>query len=261
MSQYRYLSSLLVAALVACLLGSSAPRLAFTQPAAKIATFSVRFENKLYIGTIPLAQCDPVGVYGKAGVIANPGLVAAYMAFCAATSATQATVPPPPTGAIVVPLDARIRGGVDVQWRCQAGNPKPLGPTGTAALATAAGVEGPGINGIVNPTPTRDNIAANGTWGVVVSGHPNPKVEPVFQVLHVRARPDIWQHMTGTVTCGQDAKGNPTSRVNVVLSHTAFPSHRVWYRTPIKAAAAALFFNVAQGAFSNLWALPAIPAP
>ncbi|MEO8112859.1 MAG: hypothetical protein ABI655_00665, partial [Phenylobacterium sp.] len=232
--------------------------LAAAPPAgAVVATFSVRFEDKLFINTIPLASCGPGAVLGFPGPN-YPAQLAAYLTFCKATSLGEN----PPNGAIVAPLDARIRGGVDVTWRCDTtALPKPVGPTGVAPLAGAGGPEGPlalGLKGIVNVTPVRDQIAANTTFGAVVSGHPNPWVEPLFQAQRLRARPDIWNKLTGAITCGVDGRGMPTSTVNLTLLSTLFPSHRVWYRAPIAAPGpGALIFNVPQGAFSALWFLPA----
>jgi hypothetical protein len=229
--------------------------------AAIVATFSMRFEDKLFINTIPLASCGPGAVLGFPGPN-YPAQLAAYIAFCKATSLGEN----PPNGAIVAPLDARIRGGVDVTWRCDTtALPKPIGPTGVAPLAGAGGPEGPlilGIVGIVNPTLIRDQIVANTTFGAVISGHPNPWVEPLFQAQRLRGQPDIWHRLTGAITCGVDARGMPTSTVNLTLLSTPFPSHRVWYRSPIAAPApGALILNVPQGAFSALWFLPPIPAP
>ncbi len=220
-------------------------------------TFSIRFENKLFISTIPPAACGAAAVLGPG---AGRVRTAAFMTFCQATSLAEN----PPTPAIVAPLDARIRGGIDVQWQCQVGNPIPVGQGNMARLATAGGNEGPpalGIKGVVNPIATRNNILANGSFGYVLSGRPNAVVEPAFQLFRARATTDIWNRVTGVISCGVDTRGLPTATVNTTLLATLFPSHKLWYRTPMAAPAPILLFNMAQGAFSNLWFLPPVPAP
>jgi len=173
------------------------------------------------------------------------------MTFCQASSLGEN----PPLPNIVAPLDARIRGGADVRWKCQSGNAAPVLFGGIDPLTTASGT------GIVNPITTRNNILANGTFGYVLSGHPNPIVEPRFQVHRFRANPDIWDKVTGTITCGTDKNNLPTSRVNTRYTTTLFPSHKLWFRTPAGAAATSILFNRPQGNFSDLWFLPIIPVP
>lgn len=225
--------------------------------AQAVLTFSVRYEDKLFINTIPLASCGARAVLGP---VTTLDALAAYLTFCKATSLGEN----PPTPAIVAPLDARIRGGADVTWKCQAGNPAPVLLGAVNPLATAGGNEGPvflGILGVVNPTTARNNILANGTFGYVVSGHPNPLVEPAFQAQRLRANTDIWDKVTGAIICGTDARGLPTSVVTTTLRYTLFPSHKLWFRTPVSNPTTALMFNLPQGAFSNLWFLPPVPAP
>lgn len=223
---------------------------------AQILTFSVRYEHKLFINTIPLLSC------GNPGILLKAANFAAYIAFCQATSLGEN----PPTGAIIAPpLDARIRGEVTVRWRCQAGNAAPIGPTSVTVGPTAAGHEGPiilGILGTVTNPPTRDNIAANRTWGWVLSGSPNIFVEVSFQVHKPRIRTAIWDRLQGTIQCGVDANGNPTSTVTDLLTYTRFPSHRVWYHTPAPGAGVGVVhFNLAQGSFDELWVLPPVGVP
>src|SRR5207302_8954895 len=109
--------------------------------------------------------------------------------------------------------------------------------------------------GVANPITTRNQILANGTWGFVSSGHPNPALEGGFQVHRRRARSAIWLHATGSMSCATDARGNPTSSVTFSLpAVTRFPSHRTyWYRIngpgPVFQGIA---HNIAQGALSNL---------
>jgi len=214
-------------------------------------TFSVPFEDKLFINSIPLGKCGAL-------LTATASHFAAFIVLCQATSLAEN----PPTGALVAPLDARIRSGVDLQWQCKTGNPAPIGLTGVASLAHAAGPEPLGFVGVVNNPTSRDNIATKGTWGAVFSGHPQqPLPEAAFQSIRTRTTTDIWQHLTGTIACATNNRGLPTSSMKVTLVYTAFPSHKVWYRSPAKAPAAALLFNVPQGLFSALWALPAVPAP
>lgn len=226
-------------------------------------SFSIRVEEKLFINTIAVTACDPVtvlGILGAASPVTYAARVAAYMSVCYLTSLGEN----PPAPAIVVPLDARIAGGVDIAWRCQAGNVVPIGPTAVTPLPTAGGPEGPralGIFGVVNPTATRDQIAQNGTMGSVLSGFPHPIVETGFQVQAIRLRRDIFQHLTGAILCATSAQGVPLSSIKLTMAHSAFPSHKLWYRSPINAAAPTLLFNVAQGNFSGLWSLPAVPAP
>ena len=181
-------------------------------------TFTVKIEDKMFINTVPLAACNPAGIKLIWGIAD----LAAYMAFCKATSLGEN----PPTPNIVTPLDARIKGGVDLSWKCQTGNPAPFAGTITA-LPTAGGNEGPvilGILGVVNPTATRNNINANGSYGYVVSGRPNLIVEPGFQIHKVRLRTNIWDKITGNITCATDARGMPTSRYSYAYTGSLFPS-------------------------------------
>ncbi|MBI3896854.1 MAG: hypothetical protein HY308_01000 [Gammaproteobacteria bacterium] len=232
--------------------------LAQAQP--PILTFTPKYESKLFINTIPAADC-PASATRVVG--AGPGLIAAanraaFRAFCRATSLGEN----PPNGAVVNPLDARIRGQVDLSFRCQAGNPLPLAPTAVTPGPTAAGPEAPLINGIVNAPVARDNLAATGGWGFVLSGHPNPIVEPAFQALAARARSDIWHKFDATVTCGVDARGLPTYTIARTTLYTFFPSHKVWfYAGPATPAPGNLNPNIGQRSFGDLWFLPAIPAP
>ncbi len=226
-----------------------------TSYAQVTSTFTVRMEDKMFINTVPLAACNPAGL----SAVWTPAGLAAYLAFCKATSLGEN----PPTPNIVAPLDARIRAGVDLRWQCTAGNPAPFGGF-MVRLATAGGTEGPaflGIKGIVNPIAIRNNINLNGTYGYVSSGFPNPIVEPGFQVHKIRLRSDIWDKISGSITCGTDNRGLPTSRLSYKLLKSAFPSTKLWIRTPMTAPTSVLRLNVAQGTFDNLWALPAIPAP
>ena len=231
-----------------------------TASAQVILTFQPKYESKLYINNIPIIDCGPsaVRVVGGGAGPATRAKRAAFVVFCRATSLGEN----PPNGAIVNPLDARIRGEVQLSFRCQVGNPLPLAPTSVTAGPTAGGPEGPGIVGVVNPPTTRNNLAANGGWGFVLSGHPNRLVEPAFQFFRARANPDIWHKFRATVTCGVDARGLPTATINRTMIRTWFPSHKVWfYAGPATAPPGALVNNRAQRSFGDLWFLPVVPAP
>jgi len=239
---------------------------------APTLTWTVRLESKLFIAPIPPANCATSGftvLKLPAGPL-NPlqqASLGAFYTFCLATSV--ATSDTAATGAIVVPLDARIRGGADVRFSCTAGTAVPVAPEGLTALQLANGNEGPGglLQGVANPTALRDNLLASGNYGWVVSGHPNPKVEPSFAVfIGAIARPavDIWNHFSGTITCGVDSRGLPMFTNTGSLVQTSFPSHRVWQSIPPVPAAAPVappIVYVPQGSFAGLWSLPAVPAP
>jgi hypothetical protein len=227
--------------------------------APPVLNFSMKLATKLFINNSPFWDCVrstgivPIPTFNPAIDTARQ---AAFMAFCRATSLGEN----PPTDAPVVPLDARILSQAFLHWQCQAGNALPINGN-IAGGGSVGGLEGGGaFVGIANAPAVRDNINLNGTFGLVSSGHPNPLAEPAFQAFRPRARSDIWNKITGTISCGVDARGQPTSSVRFAGQFTRFPSHKVWYRAPINAAAV-LLFNIPQGSFSNLWWLPAIPAP
>src|SRR5258708_39491225 len=110
---------------------------------SQVLTFTPKYESKLFIRTIPAADClaSATAIVG----VLNPAMFAAFVAFCRATSLGEL----PPTGAVVVPLDARIRGEVDLKFRCQKGNATPIGPAPVTAGPTAAGLELGNLRGIV----------------------------------------------------------------------------------------------------------------
>ena len=221
-------------------------------------TFSVRLASKMFINTIPAANCAS-SAFRMYGPPLTPAIVAqhaAFATFCKATSLGEN----PPSDAAVVPLDARVLSIGTATWQCQAGNAAPFNGSFVGG-GSVGGPEGP-LVGIANAPGIRDNINANGTFALVSSGRPNPLAEPAFQALAFRARADIWNRTTAAITCGTDDNGQPTSSINWALAgRTLFPSHKIFRRTPANAPAPVLLFNVAQGLFSNLWSLPAIPAP
>lgn len=212
--------------------------------------FSVKLSTKLFINNIAIpGQCGAGAVLGVFGAPRLP----AYLAFCAATSLGEN----PPTDANVAPLDARILGVATLRWTCVANNPVPQN-VAIAGGGSVGGMEGPGLVGIAHPM----RVAARGAaFGMVTSGRPNPLAEPAFQFFRPRLRPDIWNKLSGAITCGTDAQGRPTSNYNLNLLRTRFPSHKVWTRTPAGVGPAVLRFNAAQGNLSSLWFLPPIPPP
>ena len=215
-------------------------------------TWSYTLAAKLYIATIPWADCL------KASAIAvppGPANSAAFVAFCARSPQGEN----PPTDAAPVPLDARILGAAFGGWKCQANNPAPFGGSWVPG-PTAAGVEFFGLTGVANPVATRDNINANGSFGMVVSGRPNAVFEPGFQVMRPRLRAQIWDRVTGDIACGTDNRGQPTATVALNATFTKFPSHKIWAHSPAAAAPVLIFANP-QKSFSNLWFLPAVGAP
>ena len=263
MRSMRRLSMLLLctAAIAAC---QADPRIGQTEQNAAVCapppvlTFSVKLTSKMFINTIPAANClsSSFRVVGPATIAGGLAGQAAFVAFCKASSFGEN----PPTDAAVVPLDARILSVGRATWKCQAGNAAPFG----GSFVTGGSVGGPepgGLVGIANAPGIRDNINANGTFGFVSSGHPNPLAEPSFQTFMLRTRPDIWDKTTAKIVCGVDGRGQPTSTITYTGTFSAFPSHKLFERSPAAAAAFKLLFNVPQKLFSNLWFLPAIPAP
>jgi hypothetical protein len=223
-------------------------------PAPPALTFSARYDSKLFIAGVPNCGSLPVGLL-------QPWKNAAYLAFCKATAATFNENPL--TGALANPLDARIHGSAEAEWRCRVGNPAPIGPASAVALAAFGGPEPGGLMAVANQVGVRDQLLVNGSYGFVFSGHPDPLAEPIPQAIQPRLRSDVWNHLTASVTCGADGRGLPKATVNYGFTTTLFPSHRVWRITPKMGPrnTEALLFNIAQGALSNLWSLPAIPAP
>lgn len=227
--------------------------------AQQVLTFSMVLANKLFIGAIEPSRCRPEEVVGEGGAPASPARVAAYMALCLATSLREN----PPSPQEVSPLDARILGGVRLQWRCRAGDEIPTQVGFLAPLPTRGGAEGPawlGIEGSVNPTATRNDLMRTGDFAYVVSGHPNSILEPAFQIQRPRQRPDIWARVVGKVRCADDGRGMPEAIVDLQLEHTLFPSHRLW-RAPALEEPAVQVKEVEQRHFSDLWFLPPIPQP
>ena len=192
----------------------------------------------------------PTGVLGF-----DQAKQAAFFAFCRATSLGEN----PPSDANVAPLDARILSIGSGTWQCRAGQAAPFAGR-FAGGGSVGGPEGAFV-GIANAPAVRDQINANGSFGLVSSGHPNPFLEPAFQAFRPRARADIWNKLTAQITCGVDNRGMPTASLALTATFTRFPSHKIWRRAPANAAAPLLLFNRAQGSFSNLWWLPAVPAP
>jgi len=227
---------------------------------AQALTYTAKYESKLFINTIPQADCASSSLTIN-GVLATPATHAAFIAFCNLTNLGEN----PPDGATPTPLDARIRGDVTLSFVCQVGNALPVAPASVTAGPTAAGIEGPaalGILGALSPTGIRDQLIVNGGWGYVLSGRPNALVEPPFQRFQVRLNRHIWHRLAGTVACGVDARGLPTATITHTLSRTWFPSHKVWYLTPATAARpGALTYNRPQRSFEDLWTLPVVGAP
>jgi hypothetical protein len=223
-------------------------------PAPPALTFSARYDSKLFINGVPNCGSLPVGLL-------QPWKNAAFLAFCKATAFNFNENPL--SGALANPLDARIHGSAEAEWRCRVGNPAPIGPASAVALGTFGGPEPGGLMGVANQIGVRDQLLANGSYGFVFSGRPDPRAELIPQAIQPRLRSDIWNHLTASVTCGVDGRGLPKATVNYGFTATLFPSHRVWRITPKMAPrnTEALLFNVVQGALSNLWSLPAIPAP
>ena len=219
-------------------------------------SFTARLESKLFIGDIGWLDCGNPNFINPADYL--PGAFqarrAAYQAFCQATSLGE----DPPNGDIHNPLDARIRAGVGIDWTCEAGRSTPL-EANITAIATEGGWEGP-VKGVVNATAIRNNLVQSGTFGYVASGHPHPLVETAFQAFRLRNQPDIWQRITGSVSCDTNASGHPTAVLSTNIMRSPFPSHRLWWKRDANSAPR-LLFDQGQGLFSQLWSLPAVPAP
>ena len=220
-------------------------------PAPMQLNFSAKVSSKLFINNIAQpGQCGAGAVLGPLGF----GKLPAYLLFCAATSLGENPATP-----AFNPVNYRILGEAHVSWTCVAGNAAPQNLLVNPGLSNG-GPEAPGINGIANGV--RVAVRNGNQFGVVTSGHPNPVVEPGFLFFRFRRNPDIWNKVVGTVSCGVDGAGRPTSRIVYGLTRTAFPSHKVWSKSPSAGPAVPrLIFNAAQGNLSALWFLPPIPNP
>jgi hypothetical protein len=261
-SMRRLEAALLAAALVAGCQSQPQPGEAEQSATAcappPVRTFSMKLTSKMFINTIPDANClsSAFRVAGPANLVGGLAGQAAFFAFCKKSSLGEN----PPSDNAPVPLDARILSMGTATWKCQAGIAAPFGAS-FRGLGSVGGQEPGGLVGVANAPGVRDNINANGTFGFVSSGHPNPVAEPAFQAFMLRARPDIWDKTTVKITCGVDGRGQPNSTIAFTGTFTAFPSHKIFRRIPANAAAPKLVFNVPQKLFSDLWFLPAIPAP
>lgn|GEM_PF-6326766 len=225
---------------------------------AQVLTFNRQIRTKMFINNIPLNMCDPVGVLGLPTGPTWLARSAAYVALCKRTSLGEN----PPNGENVSPLDARTLSIVSFRWQCQTGTSVPVNLGQVIPVGSFAGPEGP-FTGVVNPIDTANQILANGTWGFVSSGHPSPFVEPAFQAMRIRFRTNIWHRAAGSMSCGVDGRGNPTTTMNFRLSATHFPSHRSYlYDSAVEPPAfQRVVHNKTQGLFSNLWYLPAVGSP
>ena len=99
---------------------------------------------------------------------------------------------------------------------------------------------------------TRNQIATNGGFGFVTWGRPNPALEPGFLAGGPRTQPNIWNKVSGTVTCKTAAGGVLSASITPRVEGTGFPSHKVWWNGKLN-------FARAQGSFSVLWDLPGVP--
>ena len=199
---------------------------------AQALTFTPRYEGKLFINTIPNVNCAASAMVRFPG--AGAAAIARRAAFAVFCLGTPTDVPNPVDGSIMTPLDARIAGGVHFKYQCNVNAPVPI-PSAPSIVGapTAGGVEVDlvltSIDGVVNPVAPRNQLLA-GKWGYILSGHPAPILEPGFTAAGgARATPDIWQHYNGTVVCGVDNRGLPTSTLTNKVTATSFPSHRVWF--------------------------------
>src|SRR5499433_497365 len=172
---------------------------------AQVLTFDRQVRTKMFINTIPLSMCDPVGVLGPPTGPAWLAKSAAYIALCKRTSLGEN----PPNGEIYSPLDARNLAIVSFRWQCQVGSFIPVNLGQVTPVGAFAGMEGP-FMGTANPIATANQILADGTWGFVASGHPSLFVEPAFQAMRIRFRTNIWHRAAGRMSCGVDGRGNPT---------------------------------------------------
>src|SRR5262249_27528209 len=148
--------------------------------------------------------------FASMGIVPFPMTItgaAQFFAFCRATSLGEN----PPSDANTVPLDARILSIGRGTWQCRAGQAAPFAGSFVAG-GSAGGLEAGGaLVGIANNPAVRDQINANGSFGLVSSGHPNPLLEGGFIYFRPRFRSDIWNKFTAQITCGVDNRGMPTS--------------------------------------------------
>jgi DNA-binding beta-propeller fold protein YncE len=215
--------------------------------------FTKQIRTKMYIGPISLQDCDPIGALGFPLSMSDILRQAAYLALCRATNLQEN----PLTGAVTTPLDARILAIVDLKWACGPNISLPLAGSITVDR-TLVGTEVLGLSGVLNPVETKNSITSDGRWSFVVSGHPNPVVEVAFQAVKLRLRGDIWHHVQGKITCSTDGKGDPYSASTWFVSGTPFPSHRSYVYSYPGEEFVSVGSTMKQGAFSNLWNLPAV---
>ena len=223
-------------------------------------TYSQRVATKMFIGPIGLSQCDAAAVIDPLPDDTYDARLAAYNAFCLMTDLSFGE--DPPTGDdLVDPLDARVTAVVDLFWVCEVGQAFPVDAQ-VVPVASVGGPEPGGLTGVANPILVRNEIFVNGEWAIVSSGRPAVLGDAVFQAITPRSNVDIWHRVSGTISCGQDLQGLPTSTFTAGFDvATRFPSHRLYISTIDGSLPEFVVDTIDQQALSNLWFLPSVGLP
>jgi hypothetical protein len=128
-------------------------------------------------------------------------------------------------------------------------------------INTVGGQEAGPLYGVVNPVDWTVASEDDGdgytkiTISYVVSGHPNPALEPSFLAVAFRSRPDIWHKLVVELECD-----GGVLQITRTSSRSSFPSVRTWVYQDGDRQINQVRAGV-QGPFSALWSLEAIPAP
>lgn len=231
----------------------------YCQEIPTCAAFHRQIRSKMYIAQIELSSCDPQSVLGPPVLTSDYLRLAAYVSFCEATNRFFGE--DPKTGDASSPLDARVLSIVDLDWVCDATKTIPV--AGSVSPSTSIGGPEPlELSGATHPILVEDNITSDGTWEFVSSGRPNPVLEALFQIHWLRLNPDIWHRITGRISCRSDRFGQPDAVVSMRFAEaTPFPSHRSYFHdVDTYPETSKIGQTLQQGAFSNLWFLPARPS-
>jgi len=124
---------------------------------------------------------------------------------------------------------------------------------------TDAGYEGPLKAGF---EPLATSVTPDGRFYFLARGWPHWAAAPAFNAVEWRTRTTIWYTVEGVVTCNN---GDATIQVpDSSVVTTAFPSFRLWTSKSTNGQTVyseQKIIDRPQGTFSELWNLPAAPAP
>jgi len=212
-----------------------------TSADAVVVSNSILVQAKSYIAWVNPNDPPPAG-----------GSSFAYNALVTATNAQFNENPPdgsPGSGGY------RLFGTFRFDVRCD--NSRMIGDYQIHDIGVDAGWEGP-VQGYINPLRVSAIPLNNGggLLGVdlhyVVSGRPNPSVEPTFQAVLGRSNAYIFQETTLQVRC---RNGIPVV-AGAIVGGSQFPSHKVWISDGFNGGQV---WSRPQGAMNNLWSLPGTP--